>query len=94
MDVVRNFKSMSIGQFCGLQLLEFVYLMALAFLPFLLALKESVCLMLCVLTVVGIVAFVRFCSSQVVDTTGKVVLITGCDSGLKFIMLENNAEGL
>ncbi|CAG5130334.1 unnamed protein product, partial [Candidula unifasciata] len=81
MDVVRNFKSLSFGQFCGLQILEFVYLMVLAFLPFLLAFKESVYLMLCILAVVGTVAFVRFCSSQLVNTAGKVILITGCDSG-------------
>ncbi|XP_059156554.1 D-beta-hydroxybutyrate dehydrogenase, mitochondrial-like isoform X2 [Physella acuta] len=82
MDVIRNIKSMSAAQFSGLQIFELIYLMTLAFLPFVVAIREVTYAIFAILAVVLFVAICKKCLKRTVHPEGKVVLITGCDSGL------------
>ncbi|KAK7003724.1 retinol dehydrogenase 7 [Biomphalaria glabrata] len=82
MDVVRNFQSMSAKQFMGVQLFELVYLLTLAFLPFVLAIPVVTYVVLTLASTVLFIAFLRKCLYRRVRAEGKVVFITGCDSGL------------
>ncbi|KAK7113709.1 D-beta-hydroxybutyrate dehydrogenase, mitochondrial-like [Littorina saxatilis] len=72
---------MEVKQFLGLQVFEFAYLMALAFLPFFVAQREVGLSILSVAFVYLVVSVIRFAISRRVDPANKVVLITGCDSG-------------
>ncbi|CAL1540622.1 unnamed protein product [Lymnaea stagnalis] len=82
MDVIKNWKSMSTIQFCSMQLFELVYLLTLAFLPFVVAIREITYVIFAVLVfIVGIAVFKR-CRAHTLNPLEKVVLITGCDTGL------------
>ncbi|KAH9494917.1 Retinol dehydrogenase 7 [Bulinus truncatus] len=82
MDVIRNIKSMSAKQFLGLQLFELIYLLTLAFLPFVLAIPAVTCVFMALFTLVVIITLVKKGLSRNVNTEGKVIFITGCDSGI------------
>ncbi|KAK3767863.1 hypothetical protein RRG08_059195 [Elysia crispata] len=81
MDIVRNIKSMSLNQFLSLQVFEGVYVLALAFLPFLLAFRVVAYIILAGIALTTIVIGYRLLTLRLVNPEGKVVLITGCDSG-------------
>ena len=72
---------MEVKQFLGLQVFEFAYLMALAFLPFFVAQREVGLTIMGVAFVYLVVTVIRFILNRHVKTANKVVLITGCDSG-------------
>ncbi|RUS76055.1 hypothetical protein EGW08_016185 [Elysia chlorotica] len=81
MDVLQNIKSMSLNQFLSLQVFEGVYVLALAFLPFLLAFRVVTYIILAGVALTTIVIGYRLLTLRLVNPEGKVVLITGCDSG-------------
>ncbi|KAL8593203.1 hypothetical protein ACOMHN_009858 [Nucella lapillus] len=72
---------MELKQFLGLQVFEFAYLMALAFLPFFVAQREVGLSILFVGVVYAVVTFIKMALTCRVDPADKVVVITGCDSG-------------
>lgn len=72
---------MELKRFLGLQVFEFAYLMALAFLPFFVAQREVGLSILTAAFIYVIFSGIQFALNRRVDTASKVVLITGCDSG-------------
>lgn len=72
---------MELKQFLGLQVFEFAYLMALAFLPFFVAQREVGLSILFVAVIYAIFTFIKLALTGRVDPADKVVVITGCDSG-------------
>ena len=72
---------MELKQFLGLQVFEFAYLVALAFLPFFVAQREVGLTILTVAFIYVVFSLVKCAITRRVDPTKKVVLITGCDSG-------------
>ncbi|GFR99391.1 D-beta-hydroxybutyrate dehydrogenase, mitochondrial [Elysia marginata] len=81
MDILQNIKSMSLNQFLSLQVFEGVYVLALAFLPFLLAFRVVAYIILSGIALTTIVIGYKLLTMRLVNPKGKVVLITGCDSG-------------
>ena len=79
---------MQLKQFLGLQIFEFAYLMALAFLPFLVAQREVGLTILSIAFIYATVSAVMYLFTRKVDPANKVVLITGCDTG-KYLGLIN-----
>ena len=76
---------MELKQFLGLQIFEFAYLMALAFLPFFVAQREVGLTILTMAFIYLVFLAIKFAIKWRVDPANKVVLITGCDSG-KFVI--------
>ncbi|GFO33237.1 D-beta-hydroxybutyrate dehydrogenase, mitochondrial [Plakobranchus ocellatus] len=81
MDIIQNIKSMNLNQFLSLQVFEGLYILALAFLPFLLAVRVIAYIILAVVVIVTVLVGYRLLTLRHVNPEGKVVLITGCDSG-------------
>ena len=78
---------MDIKSHVQLHAFELVYLLTLAFLPFVVALKEVTVAILAVLTVMAIVALIKYLRLRKVDPNGKVVFISGCDTGTLLIII-------
>ena len=76
---------MELKQFMGLQIFEFAYLMALAFLPFFVAQREVGLTILTMAFIYIVFLAIKFAIKRQVDPANRVVLITGCDSG-KFVI--------
>lgn len=72
---------MEIKQFLGLQVFEFAYLMALAFLPFFVAQREVGLTIMAVALVYTVFAVIKMTLTRRIDPANKMVLITGCDTG-------------
>ncbi|XP_076451577.1 D-beta-hydroxybutyrate dehydrogenase, mitochondrial-like [Babylonia areolata] len=72
---------MELKQFLGLQVFEFAYLMALAFLPFFVAQREVGLSILFVAVVYVVISGLKMALTGRIDPANKVVVITGCDSG-------------
>jgi hypothetical protein len=75
---------MELKKFLGLQVFEFAYLMALAFLPFFVAQREVGLSILTAAFIYVLVSGIQFAFTRRVSPESKVVLITGCDSGTFF----------
>nr|KAG5714660.1 hypothetical protein BaRGS_000148 [Batillaria attramentaria] len=73
--------TMEIKQFLGLQVFEFAYLMALAFLPFFVAQREVGLTIMMVAFVYIVFAVIKMALTRRIDPANKVVLVTGCDTG-------------
>ncbi|XP_041364987.1 D-beta-hydroxybutyrate dehydrogenase, mitochondrial-like [Gigantopelta aegis] len=72
---------MKITEFIGLQIFEFLYLLLLAFLPFV-VLQRSVSFVILALIGLWVVYYsYKKLTTKAVEALGKTVLITGCDSG-------------
>ncbi|KAK3089643.1 hypothetical protein FSP39_005284 [Pinctada imbricata] len=77
---------MNVKQFVGLDLFESLYLAVLAVLPFL-VIQSTVSFSLLIFAVlIGGRAVYKQWTYRTVDTDGKRVLITGCDSGFGFTL--------
>ena len=76
---------MEVKQFLGLQVFEFAYLMALAFLPFFVAQREVGLTILTMAFIYIVFSVIKFAITRRVDPANRIVLITGCDSG-KFVL--------
>ena len=78
---------MDIQKFFTLQIFELIYIVSLAFLPFIIVIKEVTIFIFIVIALISATILVRKLLMKRVNPEGKVIFISGCDSGWLFFLL-------